>query len=81
LGFSEDRQYVLEIRDLKGDRKATDAAARTLEREKVDLIYSLTTSVTVLVKRATTEVPIVFGVGNDPVAAGLIESFARLGVA
>jgi putative tryptophan/tyrosine transport system substrate-binding protein len=79
LGFEEGKQYVLEIRDLKGDRKAVEAAARSLEREKVDLIWAISTSVTTLVKRATTQVPIVFAVGEDPVAAGLIETFARPG--
>ena len=79
LGFAEGRQYVLEIRDLKGNPKGVEAAARSLEGEKVDLIYTLGTSVTVLVKRATTEVPIVFSVGEDPVVAGLVESFARPG--
>ena len=79
LGFGESQQYVLEIRDLKGNRKAAEAAARSLEREKVDLIFTLGTSVTLPVKRATTEVPIVFAVGNDPVVAGLVEGFARPG--
>ena len=79
LGFAEGRQYVLEIRDLKGNRKGVETAARSLEGEKIDLIYALATSVTVLVKRATTEVPIVFGVGNDPVVSGLVEGFARPG--
>jgi putative tryptophan/tyrosine transport system substrate-binding protein len=79
LGFVEGKQYVLEIRDLKGDRRAAEAAARSLEGEKVDLIYTVTTSVTIVVKRATTEVPIVFTVGSDPVATGLVESFARPG--
>ena len=79
LGFEEGKQYVLEIRDLKGDRKAAETAARSLEREKVDLIWTYSTSVTTVVKRATTQVPIVFAVGEDPVAAGLIETFARPG--
>jgi putative ABC transport system substrate-binding protein len=79
LGFTEGKHYVLEIRDVKGDRKAVETTARSLEREKVDLIYSLATSVTTVVKRATTEVPIVFAVGVDPVVAGLVESFARPG--
>jgi ABC transporter substrate binding protein len=35
--------------------------------------------VTIAVKRATTEVPLVFTIGSDPVATGLVESFARLG--
>ncbi len=79
LGFEEGKQYLLENRDLKGDRKAAEAAARSLEREKVDLIWTEATSVTIEVKHATTEVPIVFAVGSDPVDAGLVESFARPG--
>lgn len=79
LGLVEGKHYVLVIRDLKGDRGAAEAAAKSLEREKVDLIYALATSVTAVVKRATTEAPIVFAVGTDPVAEGLIESYARPG--
>jgi putative ABC transport system substrate-binding protein len=79
LGFAEGKQYVLEIRDLKGDRKAAEAAARSLEREKVDLIYVIANSLAIAAKRATTEIPIVFAVGSDPVATGLVESFAKPG--
>jgi putative tryptophan/tyrosine transport system substrate-binding protein len=79
LGFEEGKQYVLQIRDLNGDRKAVEAAAKGLEREKVDLIWTFSTSVTTVVKRATSQVPIVFAVGEDPVAAGLVETFARPG--
>jgi putative ABC transport system substrate-binding protein len=79
LGIAEGTQLVLEFRDLKGDRNAAEEAARSLERGKVDLIYVVSTSVATLVKRATAQVPIVFAVGVDPVAAGLIESFAKPG--
>src|SRR6202521_3928307 len=79
LGFEQGKHYLLEIRDLKGDWKLAEAEARSLERGKVDLIFSVPTSVTRAVKRATTEVPIVFAVGSDPVVAGLVESFARPG--
>jgi putative ABC transport system substrate-binding protein len=79
LGFEQGKHYLLEIRDLQGDWKAAEAEARSLERDKVDLIYSVPTSVTTAVKRATSEVPIVFAVGSDPVVAGLVESFARPG--
>lgn len=79
LGFAEGKQYVLEIRDVKGDLGAIEGAARDLEQKKVDLIYALGTSVATAAKRATTDVPIVFDAGNDPVATGLIESFARPG--
>jgi putative ABC transport system substrate-binding protein len=79
LGFTEGKHYVLETRDLNGDRKAAEEAARNLERGKVDLIYVVSTSVTTLVKGATTAVPIVFATGVDPVAAGLVESLTRPG--
>jgi putative tryptophan/tyrosine transport system substrate-binding protein len=79
LGFAEGKQYVLEIRDLKGDRKSAEEAARSLEREKADLIYVIANSLAIAAKRATTEIPIVFAVGSDPVATGLVESFAKPG--
>jgi putative ABC transport system substrate-binding protein len=79
LGFEDGRQYILHIRDVKGDPKALEATARALEQEKVDLIWSLATSVTLAVKRATANVPIVFYAGSDPVDVGLVKSFAKPG--
>ena len=69
----------MEIRDVKGDPKAVEEAARSLEREKVNLIYAVSTAVTSGVKRATAEIPIVFAVGSDPVGAGLVDSFPKPG--
>ena len=79
LGFAEGIDYVLESNDLKGNRSAAGAAAESLERKNVDVIYSIATSVTIAVKRATTKVPVIFAVGSDPVASGLIETFAKPG--
>ncbi len=78
-GLEEGKHFALEIRDLKGDFKAAAQAARGLEREKVNLIYSIGTSATLAVKQATTEIPIVLSIGSDPVAVGLVESFAKPG--
>ena len=79
LGLEEGKHLVLEIRDTKGDLKAVEEAARSLEREKVNLIYAIATSVTIAVKRATADIPVVFYVGSDPVSIGLVESFAKPG--
>jgi putative ABC transport system substrate-binding protein len=79
LGLEEGKQFVLHVRDTKGDLKSVAAAARSLEEQKVDLIYVLGTSVTLAAKRATKSVPIVFYVGTDPVAVGLVESFRKPG--
>ena len=79
LGYEEGKQFLLDIRDSKGDLKAAEEAARNLEREKVKLIYAFASSVVTAAKKATTEVPIVFNVGSDPVAGGLVESFVKPG--
>ena len=79
LGLEEGKQVILHVREGKGDLKAVEQAARDLERENVDLIYSVATSVTLVVKQATRTVPIVFSVGSDPVAAGLVENFRKPG--
>jgi len=79
LGWLEGKQFVLLVRDSKGDLAAVEAAARALEDEKVDLIFTLATSVTLAARRATRHVPIVFYAGTDPVAAGLVANFQKPG--
>lgn len=78
-GLEEGKQFVLDIRDTKGDIKAVEEAARNFEREKVNLIYAVTTSVATAVKNVTSQSPIVFAVGSDPVANGLVQSFGKPG--
>jgi putative ABC transport system substrate-binding protein len=53
LGLEEGKQFILHVRDGNGDLKVVEQTAGDLEREKVDLIYSLGTRVTLVVKRAT----------------------------
>jgi putative ABC transport system substrate-binding protein len=78
LGLEDGKHIALEIR-VASDLEAVEEAAKDFEREKVDLIYTIATSVTIAAKRATVHTPIVFFAGSDPVAAGLVESFARPG--
>ena len=78
-GMEEGKQFVLDIRDAKGDIKAVEEAAKNLEREKVNLIYAVTTSVATAVKNVTSSMPIVFAVGSDPVGSGLIQSYGKPG--
>jgi ABC-type uncharacterized transport system substrate-binding protein len=79
LGLEEGKQFILTVRDTKGDAKAAEEAARNFEREKVNLIYALASSVVTAAKKATTNIPIVFGMGSDPVTGGLVDSFAKPG--
>ena len=78
-GLAEGKQFVLAIRDWQGDAKVAEEAARNFEQEKIDLIYTTSTNSTITARRATTEIPIVFCAGTDPVVVGLVDSFAKPG--
>ena len=79
LGLEVGKQISLDIRNWKGDAKAADAAAKNFEKEKVNLIYTTSTNSTIAARRATTDIPIVFCAGTDPVVLGLVDSFAKPG--
>jgi putative ABC transport system substrate-binding protein len=78
LGWIEGRTVVLEYRwaDGRSDRLAEIAAE--FVRLKVDLIVTTGTAVPVL-KKATSTIPIVFTIANDPVGGGLVASLSRPG--
>ena len=78
-GLEEGKQFVLHVRDTRGDLKAAEEAAGNLEAEKVDLVVTFSTSTSLVAKRATKSVPIVFYAGADPVSVGLIQSIAKPG--
>jgi putative ABC transport system substrate-binding protein len=78
-GLVEGRQFAMSIRDAGGDLAAAEQAARDFERQKVDLIYTASTSVSLAAKRTTERVPIVFVAGTDPVAMNLVDSIPRPG--
>ena len=79
LGLQEGKQYTLTIKDTQGDAKVAEEAAKIFEREKVNLIYAIASSVIKAAKDATQSVPIVFTIGIDPVAMGLVDEFAKPG--
>ena len=79
LGFEEGKQFALVINDTKGDASVTEQAAKAFEKDNVSLIYALTTMIITSAKSATTNVPIVFTIGSDPVTGKLVDSFAKPG--
>ena len=79
LGFEERKHFVLDIRDTRGDLRAVEEAARDLVRARVDLLYTVGTSVSLAAKRTTVDIPMVFCAGTDPVGLGLVESLAKPG--
>jgi putative ABC transport system substrate-binding protein len=79
LGVTEGRDFTLDLVDAKGDVKAIAEAARRFERERVELIYCAPTSAVIAVKKATSAIPVFFCAGTDPIALGLVNSFAKPG--
>ena len=78
-GLTEGKHFVLHIRDTRGSLRDVENSAKQLVNERVDLLFTITTSATLATKKATRDIPIVFYAGNDPVRAGLVQSFAQPG--
>ena len=78
LGWVEGQNFMIERRNAEA-REQLPALAAELVRLKVDLIFALGTLAAQAAKDATKTILIVFRLGDDPVATGLIASFARPG--
>jgi putative ABC transport system substrate-binding protein len=78
LGWIENRNYTLERR-FALNREELAPFAADLVRLKVDLIITTGTPATIAARQETTAIPIVFSIGGDPVARGLVSSMARPG--
>jgi len=77
-GWFEGQNFKIERRN--ADRRdQLSALAAELVGLKVDLILTGGTLATQAAKQATTTIPIVFSLGDDPVVNGLVASFARPG--
>src|SRR5258707_1489992 len=80
LGYTEGRNILIEYRWAEGKPERFPALAVELVALKVDVIMSTGGTLGALAaNQATTNVPIVFGSGGDPVAEGLVTSLARPG--
>jgi putative ABC transport system substrate-binding protein len=78
-GFVEGRNVAIDYRFTDGQYGRLGALAAELVRHPVDLIVAQGPAAALAVKAVTTTIPIVFVVGVDPVAAGLVASFNRPG--
>ena len=79
-GYAEGQNLVIEFRWARGRYDLLPAMAAELVSRRVAVLTTAGGEPSALAaKRATSTIPIVFGIGGDPVRLGLVESFSRPG--
>jgi putative tryptophan/tyrosine transport system substrate-binding protein len=79
LGYIEGKNLTTVYRAAEGKPERLAELARELAALKPDVIFAMGGDVAPFARTATTTIPIVMAVSNDPVRAGLVPTLARPG--
>ncbi len=79
LGYVEGKNIVIEWRTAEGQSDRLPSLAAELVRLNVAVIVTAGAASTRPAKEATTTIPIVMALDNDPVGTGFVASLARPG--
>jgi putative ABC transport system substrate-binding protein len=78
-GWIEGKNLAIETRTTELEKDLPEVFAQVV-REKFDLIVTVNDQSALAAKGATTSIPIVMAISNDPVGSGIVSSLARPGV-
>jgi putative ABC transport system substrate-binding protein len=79
LGYSDPNDVLIEQRVGRGQIEQLPAFVADLVKQRVSIIAALSSAAAHAAKAATSEIPIIFLVGTDPVKTGLVASYNRPG--
>jgi putative ABC transport system substrate-binding protein len=79
-GFVEGKNFAIEFRWARGDYERLPTLAAELVALRVDVLAAVGGDHSAAAaKQATSTIPVVFGVGGDPIKSGLVDSFSHPG--